>query len=174
MSQTDAEPSHPAELIPRLAALIHSEGLSNGERARLKRTGLQGPAPTAYHRFVVRNIPKAFQGPLYDLAWRMLLSAIALQHHNPHDPKVPLGRGLARAEFSERRLETLLAAEGRVLFTLVTRAARRLDSTRTRCNWQDLAWLVFPATEQTRDRVSERIARTFYQAESTEHTTSTV
>jgi len=167
MSQSDSDLKYPADLVPRLAAIIHGERFPNGERARLKRMGVSGPTPLSYHRFVLRHVPERWQGEQQALAWRTLITGLAQQHQKPHNPSVPLGRALADCDYSELRLESLLAAEGRVLATLLLRAAARLAAKRVRCNWKDIAWLLFARGDETRERVNRRIARDFYRISST-------
>lgn len=162
MSQVDSEVSYPADLVPRLAAVIHADGFPNGERARLKRMGIGGPTPLSYHRFLLRYVPPQWHGKTAALAWRTLIAALARQHQNPHSPALPFGRALAECDYSESRLESLLAAEGRVLATLTLRATTRLATGRSRCNWKDIAWLLFAVDDHTRERVNQRIARDFY------------
>lgn len=163
MSQTDSEIKYPADLAPRLSAIIHGEGFPNGDRARLKRMGITGPTPLSYHRFLLRHVPERWHGEHQALAWRTLISAIAQQHQNPHNPAISFGRSLADCNYSELRLESLLAAEGRVLDTLILRTTSRLASQRSRCNWKDIAWLLFARDDKGRERVNQRIARDFYR-----------
>lgn len=163
MSQANPEMKHPADLVPRLAAVIYSEGFPNGERARLKRMGINGSTPLCYHRFLLRNVPEHWQGEDHALAWRTLITGLAQQHQNPHNPSVSFGNSLAECGYSELRLESLLAAEGRVLAILALRATTRLASQRIRCNWKDIAWLLFAWNDETRERVNQRIARDFYR-----------
>lgn len=139
MTQPEAVYRTPADVLPKLSALIHSDALSNGDRARLRRTPLMGPTPAAYHRFVVRWVPEPFQGPRYDLGWRTVLSALADQRQNPHNPKRPFGQALHDAGFSEARLERLLASSDRSLSTLLTRATRRLATAGISCHWASMA-----------------------------------
>ncbi|MCO6440763.1 MAG: type I-E CRISPR-associated protein Cse2/CasB [Nitrococcus mobilis] len=166
MPQADTNINYPADLAPRLAAVIHADGFPNGERARLKRMSLSGPTPLSYHRFLLRYVPPRWHGKITALAWRTLISALARQHQNPHNPSMPFGHALAESDYSELRLESLLAAEGRVLATLTLRAATRLAAGRVRCNWKDIAWLLFAVNNDTRERVNQRIARDFYRTPS--------
>ncbi|OUE43188.1 hypothetical protein BZY95_08390 [Billgrantia desiderata SP1] len=166
MSQADPEIKHPADLAPRLAAIIHGEGFPNGEHARLKRMGIGGATPLSYHRFVLRHVPERWQGEYHALAWRTLISGLARQHQNPHDPATPFGNALAHCDYSELRLESLLAAEDRVLATLTLRAAARLASKRARCNWKEIAWLLFARDDTARERINRCIARDFYRVSS--------
>jgi CRISPR type I-E-associated protein CasB/Cse2 len=79
---------------------------------------------------------------------------------------MPFGSALADCGYSELRLESLLTAEGRVLSTLTLRATARLAAQRARCNWKDIAWLLFVQDDETRERVNRRIARDFYRISS--------
>ena len=169
MSQTDPEVKHPADLVARLAAIIHGEGFPNGERARLKRMGISGPTPLSYYRFLLRHVPERWQAEDQAQQWRVLLTALAQQHQNPHNPSVPFGSALAGCDYSELRLESLLAAEGRVLATLTLRATTRLAARRARCNWKDIAWLLFARDNEARERANQRIARAFYRTPYTTH-----
>lgn len=166
MSQPDLEIDRPADLVPRLAAIIHGTGFPSGERARLKRMGISGPTPLSYHRFLLRHVPERWHGERDAVNWRALIAAIARQHQNPHDASVSFGSALAACDYSELRLESLLAAEGRVLNTLILRAAARLAAQRARCNWKDIAWLLFARNDETREGVNRRIARDFYRISS--------
>ncbi len=164
MSQpTEVEIRHPADLVPRLAALIHSDALSNGERARLKRTPLIGAAPLAYTRFLMAHVPETFHGPRYEFGWRALLAGLAMSRGNPHNPNVPFGQALKTVDVSELRLESLLSADERVLATLALRAARRLAAKAQTCNWRDIAWLIFPCGDAAADQARERIARAYFR-----------
>ncbi|MDN5938814.1 MAG: type I-E CRISPR-associated protein Cse2/CasB [Salinisphaera sp.] len=167
MPQDDFPIKYPADLVPRFAGWLHSDGFPNGDRAKLKRMGISGPTPLAYHRFLLRHVPEQWQGPSMAMAWRTVISGLAYQHQNPHNPKVPFGRALADIDYSELRLESLLAAGDRVLATLTLRATTRLAAKRARCNWKDIAWLLFAANDESRERSNRRIARDFYRTQST-------
>lgn len=167
MSKAESEPTWPADLVPRLAAVIHAETFPTGERARLKRMGVRGPTPLSYYRFLLRHVPERWQGEPRALAWRTLITGLARQHDNPHDSSLPLGRALAACDYSELRLESLLAAESRVLATLTLRAATRLAAQRARCNWKEFAWLLFAQGDEARERVNRGIARDFYRVAAT-------
>lgn len=173
MSRNDAEVKHPADLVPRLATVLYEEGFPNSERARLKRMGISGPTPLAYHRFLLRHVPDRWQDKSQALAWRTLITALAQQHQAPHNPSVPFGKALAECNYSERRLESLLAAEERVLATLTLRAANRLSARRARCNWKDIAQLLFTRDDESREQVNQRIARDFYRVSLAKDSTAT-
>nr|WP_269490056.1 type I-E CRISPR-associated protein Cse2/CasB [Alkalilimnicola ehrlichii] len=150
-------------MAPHLAAALHHQAFPNGDRARLKRMGVTGPTPLAYHRFLLRHIPHRWQREGLEMGWRTLVAALARQHHNPHAPDISLGRALADSGYSEARLESLLAAEGRVLATLTLRAATRLAAQRARCNWKDTARLLFAFDDEARERINRKIARDYYR-----------
>ena len=53
------ETRSPAAHVPALAALLARAGISNGERAALKRMALDGPAPLALHRLMLAQVDEA-------------------------------------------------------------------------------------------------------------------
>ena len=154
---------YPEEVAAGLATLIHSGATSTGDRARLRRL-VPGRAPDiSFHRFIVQRVPEAWQGPAHADAWKALIQSIAAQSLAPHDPTKGFGRALLDAGVSERRLEAMLAAEGRTLQTLVMRACGRLANARQRCDWRQVAQLLF-AEGNRRERINERIARDYFRA----------
>lgn len=168
MPEHESEVRYPSDLVPRLARIIHGEHFPTGDRARLKRMGIGGPTPLSYYRFKLRHVPEQWQGEDMALAWRTLISGLAMQHRDPHRPTPSLGGALADCGYSELRLESLLAASDRVLAVLVLRAARRLAAHWARCDWRELAWLLFARDFDTRERINRRIAHAYYR---TAHTT---
>ena len=160
---TTAEPTNPVELTATIAGALHQEHFPNGERAALKRMTPGGRAPLAYHRFLMRTVPEALQASRYEACWQTLIAGIALQPAHPHDATQSLGQALVRIDFSEDRLERLLASDGSVLHTLVLRLARRLAVQHQKTNWNDLSRLLFAYNEEARERINTRIARDFYR-----------
>lgn len=160
----ESEAKQPSALTAHIAGTLHHEHFPSGERAALKRMTPEGRTPLAFHRFVMRHVPRQWHGGYYDAVWQTLIAAIALQPAHPHDPDRPLGQALADIDFSEDRLERLLAADGMVLHTLVLRAARRLAARHARANWNDIARLLFAAGDEAREKINTRVARDYYRA----------
>ncbi|WP_091639894.1 type I-E CRISPR-associated protein Cse2/CasB [Aquisalimonas asiatica] len=163
MTQPDTNARHPTELVAKLAHVLHAEHFPSGDRAALKRMAIKGRTPLAYHRFLLAQVPEAFHKPKWNTPWRTLICGLAMQHGQPHNASLPLGRALASIDFSESRLEQLLAADEDVLATLVLRAARRLASRRSSANWNDFARLLFASSDAERERINTRIAQDFYR-----------
>jgi CRISPR system Cascade subunit CasB len=149
--------------VASLARALVSEALSNGERAALKRMALDGPAPLALHRFMLRHIDEAWLDERWLPDWRAVICALALQRDGGFDPQRPFGQALAEARFSESRLERLLAAGGDTHRALALRAARQLATKGGACNWQQFAELLFSRDPDARERINTRIARDFYR-----------
>lgn len=168
MSGTDDNVKSPSSLTAHIAATIHHDHFPTGERAVLKRMTPEGRRPLAFHRFVMRHIPQEWHGGYFDAAWQTLIAGVALQPAHPHDPERALGRTLAEIDFSEDRLERLLAADGVVLQTLLLRVARRLAARHARANWNDFARLLFAAGDESREKINTRIARDYYRATETQ------
>lgn len=160
---TTPESRTPAGHVPSLARVLASEALSNGERAALKRMALEGPAPLALHRFMLRHVDESWQSERWLPDWRAVICALALQRDGGFDPQRPFGQALAEAGFSESRLERLLAASGDTLRALSLRAARQLAAKGGACDWRQFAELIFSRDTDARERVNTKIARDFYR-----------
>lgn len=160
---TNAEIRSPAAHIPALAAVLKAEHFPTGERAALKRMALDGPAPLAFHRFMLRHVESAWQGESWLSDWRALICALAIQRDGGFDPSKAFGQALAEAGFSEHRLERLLSSSGETLRSLSLRAARQLASKAISADWRHLADLLFSRNPEIREQVKRRIARSYYR-----------
>ncbi|VBB44902.1 CRISPR-associated protein, Cse2 family [uncultured Desulfatiglans sp.] len=160
---TEKKNRSPAVHVPELAAILKAEHFPTGERAALKRMALDGPAPLAFHRFMLRHIDPPWHADVLIPAWRALLCALAIQRDGGFDPSRPLGQTLAEADFSEHRLERLLAAGGGTLRSLALRAARQIAAKGIAADWRQLAELLFSRDPEIRESVNRRIARDFYR-----------
>lgn len=153
----------PAAHVPALARILADDSFPNGERAALKRMALDGPAPLALHRFLLRYIDEPWQGDVWLSDWRTLICALALQREGGFNPERPFGQALTEARFAESRLERLLAVHGDTLRVLALRAARQLSAKGIACDWRQFAELLFSRNAEARERISIRIARDFYR-----------
>lgn len=160
---TNLEPRTPAAQVPTLAALLVSAGISNGERAALKRMALDGPAPLALHRLLLAHVDDAWQGERWLADWRAVVCALAIQRDGGYNPATPFGQALAEARFAESRLERLLSASGDTLRALALRAARQVEAKGIACDWRTFADLLFTRDSDIRERINTRIARDFYR-----------
>ncbi len=159
---TNPETRTPAAHVPALAALLSSAGISNGERAALKRMALDGPAPLALHRLMLAQVDEPWQGERWLPNWRAVICALAIQRDGGYNPAIPFGQALAEARFSESRLERLLAASDDTLRTLALRAARQVAAKGIAFDWRNFAELVFTAPDK-REHINTHIARYFYR-----------
>jgi CRISPR system Cascade subunit CasB len=160
---TTPEARAPATHVPALARLLYEEVIPTGERAALKRMALDGPAPLALHRLLIRHVDEAWQGETWLADWRTLICALALQRDGSFAPERPLGQALAEARFAESRLERLLGSAGETLRALALRAARQLAAKGLACDWRQFADLLFSRNPEARERINTRIARDFYR-----------
>jgi CRISPR system Cascade subunit CasB len=160
---TTPEVRAPAAHVPALAQLLASDGIPNGERAALKRMALDGPAPLALHRLLLRHIDETWQSETWLADWRALICALALQRDGGFDPRLPFGQALAEARFAESRLERLLVAGDDTLRALALRAARQVAAKGIACDWRQFAELLFSRLPEARERINTRIARDFYR-----------
>ena len=157
------EPRGPAAQVPALARALAEPHFSTGERAALKRMGLDGPTPLALHRFMLRYLDESWQGERWLPHWRALVCALAIQRDGGFDPSRPLGQALAEARFAQSRLERLLAANDETLRTLALRAARQVAAKGIACDWRQLAELIFSQDPDARERANTRVARDYYR-----------
>lgn len=160
---TNPEASTPAAHVPALAALLASGGISNGERAALKRMALDGPAPLALHRLLLAHVDDTWQGERWLVDWRTVVCALAIQRDGGFNPATPFGQALAEARFAESRLERLLSASGDTLRALALRAARQVAAKGIACDWRTFAELLFTRDSDYRERTNTCIARDFYR-----------
>jgi len=160
---TNPEVHTPAAHVPALAALLASAGISNGERAALKRMALDGPAPLALHRLLLTHVDDAWQGERWLADWRAVVCTLAIQRDGGFNPAIPFGQALAKARFAESRLERLLSASGDTLRALSLRAARQVAAKGIACDWRTFADLLFASNPESRERINIRIARDFYR-----------
>jgi CRISPR system Cascade subunit CasB len=160
---TDTEIRTPAAHVPAIAAVLRAEHFSTGERAALKRMALDGPAPLALHRFMLRHVDEPWQGEIWMQEWRALICSLSIQRDGGFDPSKPFGKALAEARFSEHRLERLLSAKGETLHQLSLRAARQLAAKGIATDWRQLAELLFSRKPEIRESVNRRIARDYYR-----------
>ena len=160
---TETKIRTPAEHVPSLAAVIKSEHFPAGDRAALKRMALDGTIPLALHRFMLRHVNEAWQEERWLPNWKALICSLALQRDGGFDPGMPFGKALARARFSEQRLERLLAAKGDILLRLALRAARQLAASGIAADWRHFAGLLFSQRSEMREAVNRRIARDYYR-----------
>lgn len=161
---TNPEARTPAAHVPALAALLASGGISNGERAALKRMALDGPAPLALHRLLLAQVDDAWQGERWLPDWRAVVCALAIQRDGGFNPTTPFGQALAEARFAESRLERLLSASGDTLRALALRAARQVAAKGIACDWRTFADLLFTRSPDIRESINTNIARDFYRA----------
>jgi CRISPR system Cascade subunit CasB len=153
----------PAAHVPSIAAVIKSEHFATGERAALKRMALDGTAPLALHRFMLRHIDEPWQGKRWLPEWRSLICSLAIQRDGGFDPGYPMGKALAKARFSETRLERLLSAKGDTLRRLALRAARQLAAAGIAADWRQFADLLFSRKPEIREAINRRIARDYFR-----------
>jgi len=160
---TNPEARAPAAHVPALARILGDDGFPSGERAALKRMALDGPAPLALHRFLLRHVDEPPHGEVWLADWRALICAMALQRDGGFNPERSLGQALAEARFAESRLERMLAAHGDTLRALALRAARQVSAKGIACDWRQFADLLFSRNPEARERINTRIARDFYR-----------
>jgi len=149
--------------IAHLGRLLSWERFPTGDRAALKRMAPDQPPPLAFYRLAFRELPDGWE--YRRGAWQTLVAGMALRsgRDNPHNPKRPLGQALAQLNYSEARLERLLAAEGDTLNTLLLRAARFLAAKNESVDWTDCARLLLATEDDKPEQIRREIAGDYYR-----------
>lgn len=161
VEETTTSPPSLATTVSTIAAVISSEHFPTGDRAALRRLSPGQPTSLAFCRFAFRHLPESWESR--QDSWVVIVAGIALMCPNPHQPGRPAGRALAECDYSEKRLERLLAADEGTLHTLTLRAARFLAAKRETCNWVDFANLLLVQDLGKRESARLQIARDFYR-----------
>jgi CRISPR system Cascade subunit CasB len=161
--------------VGQAAGLIGSEGLSNGDRAALRRISPDAPFTPALwnvlHRLGQQDTPGPLRQKTWERRWATLLMGLAFcaePGRNLHEYDVPMGRALFEAGWSELRFVRLLRSTGEGLEVELRRVAQYLASKAQPANWADAAYLLFyqhdDAAGETAEDIRLSIARDYYGA----------
>lgn len=140
--------------------------LAGGDRASLRRHRPGSPLPPAYWRLAVGTLEPAEaidSGRLSndtDHDWAAILCGLA-HLAELHARGRSLGRALAEAGYSERRLDSLLRADESRLRELLPTLARHLDAAGVQVDWTDAARLLFTRGSAATG-LRDRLARDYY------------
>ena len=154
------------KVIPQVASEIAR--LDPGSSAALRRGPLAGAGAAAFWKLTAEYAPNDVMRN--EVEWAALLQAIAIltpkgraaNKKSAHDRKLPMGRAIYNAKFSELRLSSLLAAGGDLRRERAIRVCRRLAaSEQNRFDLVTLARFILFGDDQT-DR---RIASEYYRAD---------
>jgi CRISPR system Cascade subunit CasB len=137
------------QAVEGLARRLSSDLFPTGDHAALRRMVPANPAGAALPLFRLLTELNAPVGRRVG-RWALVTNALALARGR-HDRGVKAGAGLHLAGVSEARVNMLLAADLDVLFDLLPRIARRLDSAgpEGRLDWRPLAALALHAADDT-------------------------
>jgi CRISPR type I-E-associated protein CasB/Cse2 len=150
------------KVIAQLAGFLGSAGLSNGDRATLRRMHFSQPPPLTFYKVALTRLPPGWDAEQRLRDWVVMVSGMCLMYPTIHRSDQPLGVELAQAHYAEARLERLLASEGDTRRTLVLRLVRVLASRHTACDWNDVAGLLLTKDGDKIERLHRRIASHFY------------
>ena len=90
------------------------------------------------------------------------MAGIAITSPNAHNLEVGFGTALADTNYSETRLERLLAAKDETRRELFLRAVRFLAAKVKAFNWVDSARFLFTKDDEKLEELKLSIARDFY------------
>lgn len=155
-----------ADVVNRLARALATD-LSPGELSQLRRMEPHDPGCPAFWRLVIQILEPSGALPMGDpreaaeVEWAAVLSAM-VRLAGSHDPKIPLGRALAAAGYSELRLVRLLRSHGEQLGIELRKMATYLASKGERADLTLLASLIRSHDPQAAERIRRRLARDYY------------
>ncbi len=150
------------QVIAPLAAFLGSAGLSNGDRATLRRMHFNQQPPLGFYKLALTRLPPGWDAGQLQRDWMVIVAGMCIMYPNIHRDDQPVGVELARAHYAEARLERLLAANGDTRRTLVLRLTRFLASRHSACDWNDVAGLLLIRDPDKLERLHRRIASHFY------------
>ena len=159
-------------LATTIAALAHRiDTLDPGDRAVLRRGDPEAEPSLVFVKLALRT-------PLPDWeanvpAWQTIAAGMALLLPPGGRSAGPgLGRALADSDFSEARLERLLAAEGATLRGLFLRACRFLAARSVAIDWLDAARLLLTRKPDAARQARLHVATSYFRASGTSSTKS--
>ncbi len=159
--EPDEAQATPWTYIGRIAARLKGEAISAGDRARLRRMDPKEPgrAGLALYRLFA-DVGLDPNGDEAATRWALVAHCLALAR-GEHQPKLAAGRVLHGLPLTEGRFNQLLAADTDVLFDLLPRLARRLDSKAAAIDWVPLALLALYGDTKMGDQQRQIMARDY-------------
>lgn len=165
---SEDESISPSQAVNKAAFKLDPEnekGLSNGDRAALRRIDLDTPVtPTLWKVLfdLKQDESKGMPQTKWEQRWATLLMGMA-HCAGLHDYDVPLGQALAEAGWAEPRFVRLLEADDETLPVLLRRMAQYLASKQQPANWDDVRKLLFYQSGETAENIRLSIARPYYR-----------
>lgn len=155
--------------VHALAGWLASKGAPPGDRAALRRYEPGTTPSTTFYRVMAGRADEVLQrlAPNEEPAWALVLAILA-DAAEADAPSVPLGRGLAEADYSEGRLARLLQADERAVADEARAAARYLTVKGKSGDLAELARLVLPSRDggaalSSLESTRRAIARSYYR-----------
>lgn len=149
--------------IGRLAAAVAMPHYSNSDRAALKRHAPGQPPPLAFYRLWLRHLGAELPVEGQTSAWALLASGLAQMGGGAHRVGRGLGRALAESNYSEARLERLLAADDDSRERLFASLVRFLAAKGEGFDWLDAGRLLLTRDPGAREALHRHIATDFYR-----------
>lgn len=162
MTEEVRSPDGLPNVVSQLAAFLGSAGLSNGDRATLRRMQFNQPPPLGFYKLAPNRLPSGWESGQTQRSWIVIVSGMCLMYPNIHRPDRPLGLELARAHYAEARLERVLGSVGDTRRTLVLKMVRFMAARHTACDWTDVAGLLLTRDPEKLEPLHRRIAIHFY------------
>lgn len=164
----DDRPRQFARSIGKMARMMATDGaLGTGALAELRRISPQKPFTPALWKLLLGLDESEPWGGLDRDIYERRMATLAMGMAfcaGLHNYKVPLGRALAEAGWSELRFVRLMEARGETLEKLIRRMSQFLASKSQSANWVDVGWLLIGQDWDSAEATRLRIARSYYGA----------
>jgi len=153
-----SDQSSPWSQLARVAARLHSAGVSRGERSELRRMRGDDIPPEIYWRLTADlTWPHRGGGRAFDDFW---IAVLPLMARTPHEARARPGRVLAKAGAKPARIERWLRRERG---TAWTEAGRLLSITKgAALDWARFGFLLYSWDDP---KVKRDFARDYFRAE---------
>ena len=155
-----------SQIIGQVTMALTRGLLGPGETAELRRIDPERPSCPAFWRVMTVWIaPEKRLSPEQENRWAMILSGMARMKPLLSLPGRTLGKALAEAGFTERRLARLLrTTDAKNLADQVRRITGFLVSQGVPINWIDFAYFILTTDPEKREEKNRSVAADYYYA----------
>lgn len=149
--------------VARLAGVLSSEHFPTADRAALKRHAAGQAPPVAFYRLWLRHLHDDLPGEEDTQSWALLAWGLALMGAKAHRPDRPLGKVLAKAGYTEARLERLLSADADIRLDLLASLVRFIAAKGEGFDWLDAARFLLTRDPERREAINRHLAADYYR-----------
>jgi hypothetical protein len=160
-----SEPPNDAEVIRRLARRLNPDTLGSGPLAELRRMDPERTPPPAFWALMADVHPD--RPERVDVAWAVIVQAMAEMAPDPHAPDAAPGLVLAETGYAEGRFVRLLRADAAAVPSEARTLARWCRVKARPINWIAFGRFVLDrmsGRDDAAEKTARRIARQYFGA----------